>query len=194
MDSLHRFDQEAFRLIHVGWHSAILDAVFWVFSYSGLSQMQVLFSLLFLRWRETKYYVLPLLVTIFVAGLPVAQGIKRLLPRERPSNLGYATPQEAWLANSFPSGHTTTACALATMLLLLTWGTPRAWMGRTAAVWGVLVGFSRVYRGVHWPTDALAGLCAGIFSACLVYLVLGKMGKQLHLEEPGVSLSGQTQT
>jgi undecaprenyl-diphosphatase len=152
----------------------------WALSYSGLSQVQALFALLLLRWQNTKALVMPLLVTILVAGIPVAQGLKRLLPRDRPSNLFFAQPQEQWLANSFPSGHTTTAFAFATMLFLTTRGTQKQWIGWLAIVWAILVGISRIYRGVHWPSDALGGACAGIFSACAVYLILRKMGKELH--------------
>jgi undecaprenyl-diphosphatase len=188
---LYRFDMGVFRTVHVGWHSSFLDPIFWAFSYSGLGQVQFLISLLFLRGKETKHYVLPLLVTILVAGIPVAQLVKVLVPRDRPSNLFLAVPQEEFYAKSFPSGHTTTAFAVAAMLFLVTWGSRNAWLGRTAVLWAFLVGVSRVYRGVHWPTDAAAGACAGVFSACLVYLVLRKLGHTLHLDQPEATLSGQ---
>lgn len=182
---------EVFRDVHVGWHSSFLDPIFWALSYSGLGQVQFLASLVFLRWERTKYYVLPLLVTILVSGIPVAQGVKKLMERERPSNLALSVPQESIFHNSFPSGHTTTSFAVATMLLLVTWGSHNRRLGQGAMVWAVLVGISRVYRGVHWPTDVLGGACAGVFSACLVYLILRKMGRQLHLDQPDASLSGQ---
>jgi undecaprenyl-diphosphatase len=162
-----------------------------VLSYSGLGQVQALFALALLRWQNTKYYTLPLLTTILVAGLPVAQGLKRLLERDRPSNMLWSTPAEEFYANSFPSGHTTTSFAVATMLFLMTFRSRQAWIGWVALLWALLVGVSRVYRGVHWPTDVLAGACAGVFSACLVYLVLRRMGKQLHLDHPDATISGQ---
>jgi membrane-associated phospholipid phosphatase len=163
-----------------------------ILSYSGLGQVQFLLCLLFLRSKETKYYVLPLLTTILASGLVVAQGLKHLIVRDRPSNLMWVKPQEQFFADSFPSGHTTTSFAIATMLVLLTWRTPRRWLGIGAAIWAPLVGLSRVYRGIHWPTDAMAGACAGVFTSCAIYLILGAMGRQLHLEHDGVSLSGQT--
>jgi len=190
---LLRFDQDVFRAIHQGWHQPWLDPFFLVLSYSGLGQVQALFALLFLRKKDTKYFTLPLLATILISGLVVAQGLKQILERDRPSNLAYALPQEAWLTNSFPSGHTTTSFAVATMLVLLTYGTRREWYGAVAFLWAVLVGISRIYRGVHWPTDVLAGLFAGILAAALTYLLLNRLGRQLHLETPAADLSGQHQ-
>ncbi|AIE86560.1 phosphatase PAP2 family protein [Fimbriimonas ginsengisoli] len=191
MTSLQQFDMDAFRAIHLGLHSAFLDPFFWVLSMSGLGQVQFLLSLLFLKGRETKYYVLPLLVTILVSGLLGAQLFKQFFERDRPSNLAISVPQEAWLANSYPSGHTTTSFAVATMLLLMTWGSRYRWIGRSAFGWALLVGISRVYRGVHWPTDVLGGACMGVFCACLVYLVLRKLGHVLHLDHPSDTISGQ---
>lgn len=190
MNGLYEFDQTVFRAIHVSLRSEWLTPIFWLLSYSGLGQVQAIVAIALLRWERTKQYTLPLLVTIIFSGLMVAQGVKLLVPRDRPSNLIVAIEQEQFYGKSFPSGHTTTAFAFATMLLLMTWGSRNANIGRFAIVWALAVGTSRVFRGVHWPTDALAGACAGIFSACLIYLVLRRMGKILHLDQPGASLSG----
>lgn len=61
--------------------------------------------------------------------------------------------------NSFPSGHTSAAlsCAAAWWRYL-----PRPWR-LTAAVCAVLMGLSRLYVGVHFPTDVLCGILVGLF-------------------------------
>jgi undecaprenyl-diphosphatase len=188
---LYDFDMDAFKAIHIDMHREWLDPLFWVLSYSGLGQVQAIFIIALLYWKKTKFYVLPLLTTLIIAGLPVSQGVKLLIPRDRPSNLMLAVPQEEFLARSFPSGHSTTSFAIAFMLWLLTRKKEHAWIGKVAIGWAVLVGLSRVYRGVHWPTDVLAGACAGLFAASLVYLILGILGHLTHLDQPEASLSGQ---
>jgi undecaprenyl-diphosphatase len=63
---------------------------------------------------------------------------------------------------SFPSGHTSAAFVMATLigyffpLLIL-----------PAFAWAFLVGLSRIFLGVHYPTDILAGMAIGLFTALI---------------------------
>lgn len=184
---LYELDFETFRAIHVGLHRDWLDPIFWLLSYSGLGQVQAIVILGLLFFRSTKAFVLPLMTTLIVAGIPVAQGVKHLLARDRPSLLAISHPQEEFFAKSFPSGHTTTAFGIAFMLWLLTRRSENAWVGRVALGWAFLVGISRIYRGVHWPTDVVGGLFCGLFAASLVYLVLQRMGRLPDFGEAGTS-------
>jgi len=176
MQRLFEFDMEAFRAIHLGWHSALLDLVFLTLSYLGLGQVQFVLSLLLLRWEKTKPMVVPLLTTIVFSGLIFAQILKSQVIRDRPSRLMFALPQEQIYHSSFPSGHTTTSFAVATMITLLTWGTPRVKWGALAYCVAFFIGVSRIYRGVHWPTDTMAGACLGTFTSCLICLVFRARG------------------
>lgn len=178
MDGLYRWDMAVFRLVNVGWHRVWLDPFFLVVSTSGLGGLQALAVLGLYRWPALRRFIVPCVVAIAVTGLLFADVIKELdlVVRDRPSFLLYALPQERVRHSSFPSGHTTTSFALATMLLLMTLGTRQARWGWVALVWAFLVGLSRVYRGVHWPTDALAGACVGAFGSGLVYLVFARKG------------------
>lgn len=192
MDSLWQFDQSLFRAIHVDLHRDWLDPVFWLITSTGLGWVQALLVLvvpliidlrhqlrtlplgkaIWACWKNPAFAVWPLLLTTAVSGLFFAQGVKRLIAaRDRPSLLDYANPQEGFMHNSFPSGHTTTAFAIAFMLTFLTWKSEYAWIGRSAFIWALLVGISRIYRGVHWPTDILGGIFAGLLSSSLVFII-----------------------
>ena len=70
---------------------------------------------------------------------------------------------------SFPSGHT---CASFACTLVLYRILPKKY-GVPAVLLAALIAFSRLYVGVHYPTDVLGGLAVGIFSSCLV-LWIGK--------------------
>ncbi|MEU1151936.1 phosphatase PAP2 family protein [Streptomyces sp. NPDC005918] len=91
----------------------------------------------------------------------------------------------AWTASGYamPSGHTTTSAAVA---VLLTAGVHRTVRGRARrallvlpALWAAAVGASRVYLGVHWPSDVLAGwLLAAVWAGLLgVFLLLRRRRK-----------------
>ncbi|MCI8416472.1 MAG: phosphatase PAP2 family protein [Lachnospiraceae bacterium] len=64
---------------------------------------------------------------------------------------------------SFPSGHTGASFAVASVLFLCF---PKR-VGVPAMALAALIGFSRLYVGVHYPTDVLAGMTVGIATGCL---------------------------
>ena len=76
--------------------------------------------------------------------------------------------------NSFPSGHTSAALAAATAC----WGTlPSKWRGIILAL-AVLMGLSRLYVGVHYPSDVLAGALVGAFCGSLGCLAVRQLGRR----------------
>lgn len=76
---------------------------------------------------------------------------------------------------SFPSGHSTFAAAIATMLIILYWHTPhRTSITVCAIVFALLAGLSRLLLGVHFPTDVLVGWITGSSTVVILYLVLHK--------------------
>lgn len=175
MNWVYNFDLTAFRAINVDLHRSWLDPFFAFFSIYGLGGVIGASCLLFLLHKSTRHYVVPLLLTDAVSGWLVADGIKLLIYRDRPSNLSWAIVQEDIHLQSFPSGHTTTAFALATMLMFLTWNTRYRYFGQMSYLVAALIGFSRIYRGVHWPTDVLAGICCGVGTACGLYLLFHRL-------------------
>ncbi|MFJ3720485.1 phosphatase PAP2 family protein [Streptomyces sp. NPDC090057] len=102
-------------------------------------------------------------------GQALRYGAMELVHRPRPPHGDWATHASGW---AFPSGHTTTAALTAGILIVAL--TLRAPHGGTAlrmalACWGLLVGLTRCYLGVHWFTDVLGGwlFAAGWLGTCL---------------------------
>lgn len=92
-----------------------------------------------------------------VAAQAVRFSVMALLSRPRPATAHWATDAGHW---SFPSGHTTTSAVTAGLLIMAVWiRAPRGRYPIAAAVgcWGVLVGLTRVYLGVHWFSDVIGG-------------------------------------
>lgn len=178
METLFHYDRELFYAINHGLHHPLLNPVMWLMTSLGLGWVQLLLLAAvsgYLAWRRVPVALfrgvfLSGLLTFIGSGL-LAQAIKRNVPRLRPSNLPDAivAPDERIFHNSFPSGHTTTAFALAMWVFLLTHRTRYRWWGYSALVLAGLVGLSRIYRGVHYPSDVLAGALLGVLWGALIY-------------------------
>lgn len=99
---------------------------------------------------------------------------KMLYGRPRPD----LVPHEAYVYSaSFPSGHSTmSTAAFLTLAMLIASLEPRRRSKALAYVLAALVvvgvGFSRVYLGVHWPSDVLGGWCLGALWALVGWIVL----------------------
>ncbi len=99
---------------------------------------------------------------------------KPVFGRERPSLWDSIAPEDNY---SFPSGHAMGSMTLACVLVLLAWRTRARWPALAAgAVFVVLVGMSRVYLGVHYPSDILAGWTAAVAWTVAMWLIVFHRG------------------
>ncbi len=115
------------------------------------------------RAEDTGYLLAVATVTntLLTIGLKNAVGRKR--PYETLSNVhGGGVDQSA----SFPSGHTSSAFATATLVSL---EYKKWYVAVPAYTWASLVGYSRIAKGVHYPSDVLAGAALGAGSAFLIW-------------------------
>lgn len=104
---------------------------------------------------------------VFTYGLNYV--LKSAIKRSRPyAELASVNVHDIESADqySFPSGHASGAFALATMLSLRY---PKPAIYIPAFIWAGMVGYGRVYNGVHYPSDVLGGAVLGAGSSVLTY-------------------------
>lgn len=112
----------------------------------------------------TKKYVDALVLLVAVIGATaLSEGLKLGYARPRPDLVAHAVET---LGTSFPSGHAMlSAAAYLTIGALVAHAQERrsvkSYIHVTAILVTLMIGASRVYLGVHWPTDVLAGWCLG---------------------------------
>lgn len=117
------------------------------------------------RWRSLVYF----LITVIGSGL-INRVAKELLHRTRPSLWESVSPE---LSFSFPSGHATTSMTLFVALLILTWGSRwRWWVVFIGSSFVITIAWTRMYLGVHYPSDILAGWFVSIAWAIGVSLII----------------------
>ena len=108
-------------------------------------------------------------VMILSMGLVLILGefvMKNLFCRVRPCNIDTTVEMlvKRPKSYSFPSGHTSSSFAAATSVFLF-----NKKAGIATLTLACLIGFSRLYNYVHFPTDVLAGMLFGILMAVFVY-------------------------
>lgn len=135
---------------------------------------------------------------LLFAGLAISSIInnvvlKNLIERPRPYILWDENPEvwmragytyewpdlikksESW---SFPSGHTSTSIGAAFALLMGCFGKENKKflaVGIPAFIISLLIGFSRIYVHVHYPTDVIAGAIVGLIGGLIAYLLVDKL-------------------
>ena len=143
------------------------------FSVIGL----VIFVFLIFRWRLGRWDESLVILTVMVGEVTVFLAVTFTVQRSRPAvvRLDKSPP-----TLSYPSGHTAAALALyggVAVLLFFIYG--RNWKTVVVAVLlyslPILVGISRLYRGMHYPTDVLAGaLGGGVWMAFVISVLIPK--------------------
>ncbi|ASK27072.1 phosphatase PAP2 family protein [Neisseria chenwenguii] len=151
-----------------GWFAPVAVALHYV----GKTALAVPVIALVAVWLAFRKRLKTAVFIVFSTLLPtlVMLAVKSFFARPRPK----LWPRIVEEANySFPSGHATFGAALAMIVFLLWRGSPHCRAVAAGCVaFALSMGFSRLYLGVHYPTDVFAGWVNGAFSTLLVYKLL----------------------
>lgn len=161
-------------LLKINNHSnSVLDVVALSVTYMGnlltVAIMVALLSGLLARMRKWRAAA----QTLFTMGgaLLLNAVLKLIFQRDRPELWQLLTHESTY---SFPSGHALASAALATLLITLSWKTRfRIPVLIFSIAYTFSIGLSRLYLGVHYPTDVLAGWLIGAAWAVLVGAIIG---------------------
>jgi membrane-associated phospholipid phosphatase len=132
-----------------------------------------------ISWRRRERTDAVFVALAFVGAQVISNGMKLGFRRERPF---FADPLATESTYSFPSGHALVSLAVyGSIALVLAQRLPtrgkRILVLSSAAVLVGAIGFSRLYLGVHFLSDVLAGFAAGTAWLALLYLVLEARGR-----------------
>lgn len=171
-NELGRFDDKVAMPIHnmrAPWLTDFMLAITWVGDRTAYIIFGVaLFIFFYLRYRSFIFPIQTSVVLLIAGGLN--RWLKDLIDRPRPEARHLVEAGSL----SFPSGHAMSSIAFFGFLIYLVWRlVSTSWvrwlLSVLLALLILLIGFSRVYLGVHYPSDVLAGYAAG--GACLAIFI-----------------------
>lgn len=209
LDFLSNIDSEIFLFFNNGLRSSFMDQMMMLFTgrFIWIPMYAAILLLLMrpLRWKAALTLTLALAAAIALTDQTCATFIRPLVERLRPSNP--ENPLSVYVrivdnyrggAYGFPSCHAANSFALATFMTLLV---RRRGFIAFIVTWAVLNSYSRLYLGVHYPGDLLAGAAIGCLFGTLFYHMAAriirrsKLASRNQLTEPlfaipiGISIS-----
>lgn len=159
------FIQNTFRCV-------FLDYVMAFFSYIGeAGGVWIIASVIMMCFRRTRATGVMVLCAMLAGFLIGEIGLKNLIGRPRPFVVNpsvelFIAPPDSY---SFPSGHSCSSFAAATVIFLRD-----KRLGVPALAVAFLIAFSRLYNYVHFPSDVLCGIILGIVCAAVTFAVFKK--------------------
>lgn len=152
----------------------------------GVMYAAILYALMrTFGWRRGLIYALGVILVVALADQTCATVIRPWVERMRPSNLANPLSEHVHVvygyrggAFGFPSCHAANTIGAA-LFLSLTFARRRVWI--FLMLWALISCYSRMYLGVHYPGDLLAGAIVGATWGITVWFLIRYLIRRLHL-------------
>lgn len=170
MDEIKRLDTQLFLFLN-RHHNEFLDPIMYLFSdkWFWIPMYLLLSILILIRYKVNGVFMILWLGVVIAlcdqtASHLIKNNVMRLRPSHEPSLIGLIHLSKAGAGGmyGFVSSHAANAFGLATFLYITLddkFKLLKYWL----FIWALLVSYSRIYNGVHYPTDVIVASCIGIF-------------------------------
>ncbi|MBQ2800232.1 MAG: phosphatase PAP2 family protein [Lachnospiraceae bacterium] len=175
LNSLHQ--------LAVATEGAVTPLFMWISSLGNWGIAEIVLGLVLLCFKKTRKMGVCVLLAIVFGAVITNVVVKNYVARPRPFIDTTGIYYEWWEfvggikepEYSFPSGHTTAAMASVTAVVLNSQNKHRWWL----FLFVVVMGISRNYLMVHYPSDILGGIVAGGLAAMVAFGLVNKIGKRI---------------
>jgi len=176
MEFIEQIDQQLFLFLN-GFHSPFWDNIMYWISYKFTWVPLYLGTLIYFIYKQKQKSIITivlLIVTIVLADQLSVHLFKNVFLRYRPchnldiQNLVHLINNHCGGQYGFVSSHAANAFGFATFTSLII---QKKSITYSLIFWAILVSYSRIYLGVHYPTDLFGGAMLGISTALLTFFI-----------------------
>ncbi|NVO03057.1 MAG: phosphatase PAP2 family protein [Bacteroidetes bacterium] len=169
LDYLKSIDTQLFLFLN-GKHNEFFDFVMYWFSdkYIWYPLYAFLLFLVIKKYRTNSWYIILAVIAVLILSDQISSHLlKSMIQRPRPCHEASLAGMVRTLGNgcggaySFVSSHAANSFAIATFLILII-GKYYRFFTPLILIWAIIVSYSRIYLGVHYPGDVLFGAILGI--------------------------------